>query len=321
MLSPVALLYAAWRVVRNRAYAATIWERLGHLPQQFRRNGVGSIWIHAVSVGEILSAAALIRELRQRFEAPVFVSTTTLAGYEAGKKRLSVPVFYAPIDAIGPVRRVLRALKPSVVVVLETEIWPNLFREAKRAGCGLIVANARISDRAFPKYERYRWFFARVLCWPDRIFAQSKTMGERFVRIGAPEERVALAGNLKFDSERPELAGDSVVQAWVKASDGPLLIAASTTSDAAVDEDAAVLEALQKLDGWRLILAPRKPERFARVAEMLQRAGVGFWRRTSGVFEQGQKVLLLDTIGELDSLFGLADAVFHGRDFYHDGRS
>ena len=85
LLSPVALLYAAWRVIRNRAYAATIWERLGHLPKQFRRNGVGSIWIHAVSVGEILSAAALIRELRQRFEAPVFVSTTTLAGYEAGE--------------------------------------------------------------------------------------------------------------------------------------------------------------------------------------------------------------------------------------------
>ncbi len=306
-------------MIRNRAYAATIWERLGHLPKQFRRNGVGSIWIHAVSVGEILSAAALIRELRQRFDASVFVSTTTLAGYEAGKKGLAAPVFYAPIDAMGPVRRVLRALKPSVVVVLETEIWPNLFREAKRAGCGLIVANARISDRAFPKYERYRWFFARVLCWPDRIFAQSKTMAERFVRIGAPEDRVTIAGNLKFDTEMPEIAGDSVVQAWVHAGDGPLLIAASTTADPAVDEDMAALEAFRKLDGWRLILAPRKPERFNRVSEMLQRAGIAYWRRTSGAFDQGQRVLLLDTIGELNSLFSLADVVFMGGTFTSTG--
>lgn len=311
----MALLYAVWRVIRNAAYLPTIWERLGNVPKRIRHGGAGAIWIHAVSVGEVLSTVPLIRELKRRFGAPIFVSTSTLAGHQAGLKRLeglASGVFYAPIDTIGPVRRVLRSLKPSVVVVLETEIWPNLFRETKRAGCGLILANARISDAALPKYQKYRWFFAHVLCWPDCIFAQSETMRRRFVQVGAPLDRVTVAGNLKFDTEAAVLPSDSTVKEWIEGGDGPLLIAASTTADEATDEDRAMLEAFRNLEGWRLILAPRKPERFAKVAEMMEREGIAFWRRTDGFSDRGGKVLLLDTVGELGALFGLADVVFMG---------
>ncbi len=309
----MVLFYALVRVARNRAYARTLPERLGFLPPSIRGSGRGAVWIHAVSVGEVIAAETLLRSLRKTLGARCFVSTTTLAGYEAAKNRLEGLVggyFYAPIDYVWTVRRALRQIEPSVLVVLETEIWPNLFREAKRAGCGLVIANGRISDRAFPKYRRWRPLFRRVLRWPDAILAQSETMRDRYVAAGAPGDRVRVAGNVKFDFEprQPE-PGSPVVQ-WLKASEGPVLIAASTTADGRVDEDRCVLESFAQLPGWRLILAPRKPERFEIVANLLR--GERWWRRTAGQFNGDERVLLLDTIGELPSLFPLADVVFMG---------
>ena len=300
-------------MLRNVRYAKTLRQRLGFLPSALCRDTSGSIWIHAVSVGEVIAAGTLIRELRTTSQAAVFVSTTTLAGYAAARERLrdqAAGCFYAPIDYVPVIRRVLRAIKPSAVVVLETEIWPNLFREVKRAGCGLMIANGRISDRAFPAYRSRKWFFSSVLRWPDRILVQDELMRQRYVAAGAPEDRVAVSGNLKYDFEARTPEPDSPVVRWLRAGTGPVLIAASTTADEEVDEDRAALEAFGGLDGWRLILAPRKPERFDRVAEMLE-AG-SFWRRAAGSFTGDERVLLLDTIGELASLFSLADVVFMG---------
>ena len=311
------LVYALVRVLRNGAYARTLPQRLGFLPPSLCKERSGSIWIHAVSVGEVIAAGTLIERMRREHaglaDVPVFVSTTTLGGYATARDRLAgitAGYFFAPLDFVRVIRRVLRRIQPSVVIVLETEIWPNLFREVKRVGSGLIIVNGRISDKAYVTYQRWRWFFRHVLCWPDTILVQSETMRQRYLSMGAAADRVIVAGNLKYDFQPRQAPADSPVVQWLAAGDGPVLIAASTTSDAKTDEDRVVLRAFASLPGWRLILAPRRPERFPRVAEML--LGMNFWRRTSGRSNGSERILLLDTVGELPSLFSLADVVFQG---------
>jgi tetraacyldisaccharide 4'-kinase len=232
-------------------------------------------------------------------------------------------VFYAPVDTVFAVRRVLRTLKPSVVVIAETEIWPNLFREVKRIGAGLTIVNGRISDRAFPRYERFRWIFRTVLPLADSILAQTDTIRERFVSLGAPPEQVRIAGNLKYDFEaHPAPEGSPVLSYLDRVRPGCVWIAASTMAQAEPgdpDEDDVVIQAYQELSkryhGLELILAPRKPERFEIVAQRLTSAGVPYVRRTelpSIVADGIPRVLLLNTIGELSGLFAIADVVFMG---------
>ncbi|HMC61251.1 MAG TPA: tetraacyldisaccharide 4'-kinase [Candidatus Solibacter sp.] len=300
-------------------------QRLGFLPHSFRQTGPGAIWLHAVSVGEVLACFELVRRLRQEFpHSAIFVSTSTLAGRataEEKMKGLADGVFYAPVDYVFAVRRVLRALQPAVVVVAETEIWPNLFREVKRTSAGLAIVNGRISDAATARYMQFRRFFAVVLPAVDRVLAQTGEMAERFVALGAPAERVRAAGNLKYDFEAQAAdAGSPAMRFLARARPGKVWIAASTTGPAAagdVDEDDAVIAAFRELAaGHRdlvLVLAPRKPERFDVVAGKLKAAGLPFVRRSAlSESTPEHRLLLLDTIGELSGLFGAADVVFMG---------
>jgi 3-deoxy-D-manno-octulosonic-acid transferase len=290
--------------------------------------------LHAVSVGEVLGALELVSGLRAAFpHTRIFVSTGTLAGRataQAKLNRLVDGVFFAPMDYVFAVRRVLRSLRPSVVLVVETEIWPNLFRETQRTGAGLAVLNGRISDRAFPRYRRWAWFFSAV--WPavDRIQAQSAEMRDRFLALGAPPGRVEVAGNFKYDFAARAAAADSPVRQWLAAREpASVWIAASTMPGADaddVDEDQCVVETWLRLAARHpdliLIWAPRKPERFGQAAEKLQAAGVRYDRRSQlgGADPQVRarppgralRVLLLDTIGELSGLFDTADVVFMG---------
>src|SRR5207302_2228653 len=180
---PIILLYFLGRSWRNPAYFSTFRERLGILPRSFSQTGPGAIWLHAVSVGEVLSTVELLKKLRVEIpSAPLLVSVTTLAGRAVADEKLRSlvdGVFYAPLDFVFVIRRVLRRLRPRVLVVAETEIWPNLFREVKRAGCGLIVVNGRISDEAAPRYRKWRWFFRHALQWPDGSVGQSAGMRGR----------------------------------------------------------------------------------------------------------------------------------------------
>src|SRR5580704_9694233 len=186
---PAVALYLLYRGIRDRRYFGHLVERLGFLPSSYQSTGSGAIWFHAVSVGEVLTAVPLIRRLRsERPLVRVYLSTTTLAGRASAEQKLeglAAGVFFAPLDYRSSVRRVLRRLRPSLVVVLETEIWPNLYRESKRAGASLIVVNGRISDRALPRYRRWRWFFCHVLRCADMIFAQTAEDEHRFVAAGA----------------------------------------------------------------------------------------------------------------------------------------
>jgi tetraacyldisaccharide 4'-kinase len=276
--------------------------------------------LHAVSVGEILSSVELLKQLRAAQPyAPLYVSTTTLAGRAVADQKLrglAAGVFYLPIDYAFAIRRVLRAIRPNVLVILETELWPVLFRTVTRAGCALLIVNGRISDRAWPRYRRLRWFFRHVVEFPRLIAVQSEADRQRYLELGAPEQNLAVFGNLKYDAAPATAPPPFAIQA------GEVWIAASTTAPAEpgdIDEDDAVIAAFQQLapehPGLLLILVPRKPERFLLAAAKLAAAGVPFLNR-SGLRPDSTLplpgVLLLDTMGELNSIFPLADVVLMG---------
>jgi len=321
------VVYLLARGLRDPRYFSRIWERLGFLPHAFQGTAPGAIWLHAVSVGEVMSALRLLRGLRAEYRARrIFVSSTTLAGRALAEEKLKGlvdGVFYAPIDYCFAVRNVLRVLRPSVVVILETEIWPHWYREIKRSGAGLLIANGRISDKAWPRYRRLKWFWREVLPLADAILTQSPQATSRFRELGAPAERVRCAGNLKYDFDATGAKPPEPVRKLLERC-GPaeIWIAASTMPPAHpgdVDEDDAVISAFRELAKKRrdlvLILAPRRPARFPIVTEKLERAGVPFLRRSTLTGEEPMPVpgvLLLDTIGELYSLFSLADVVFMG---------
>ncbi|MGO9097690.1 MAG: tetraacyldisaccharide 4'-kinase [Bryobacteraceae bacterium] len=318
---PFLVVYFLVRALKLRGYSRRFGERLGFLPGSYRQTREGAIWLHAVSVGEVLAAVELVRRLRARLpRAPLFVSATTLAGRAAAEDKLrglADGVFYAPLDYCSVVRRVLRRLRPRAVVVMETEIWPNLYREAKRAGCALVVVNGRISDRAWPRYRALAWFFKQVPAWPDMILAQSEASAARYRELGA--QNLCVAGNVKYDFE-PQRPVEAVRELVKRTGPKEIWIAASTTAPAEEgdpDEDEVVVEAFEALarPGLLLILAPRKPERFETAAALLRRKGVRFLRRSElceGARIELPGVLLLDSIGELSSLFGLAQVVFMG---------
>ncbi|MGB7758921.1 MAG: 3-deoxy-D-manno-octulosonic acid transferase, partial [Bryobacteraceae bacterium] len=323
---PILLLYFLYRGLRSRAYWSSLPQRFGFLPGPFSQTSPGSIWFHAVSVGEVLGSLDFLRRIRAEFpQTRLFVSTGTIAGQATARSKLgelAEGVFYAPVDLVSGVRRVLRRLNPSLVIVAETEIWPNLFREVKRSGAALAIVNARISDRAYPRYRRLVWFFRAVLPAADAILAQSDEIGRRYLAIGAQPAAVRTAGNFKYDFDAHPAAPESPVMAWIDRL-GPkqVWIAASTVPPAAgdADEDAAVLEAYRAVaarhPGLLLIWAPRKPEHFAAAAEKLARAGIPFVRRSRlGEEPSGDLpgVLLLDSIGELSGLFASAQVVFMG---------
>ena len=299
-------------------------------------------------MGEVLACVELARRLKAEFpRSPLFVSTSTWAGRAAAQQKLdgiADGVWFAPVDYVFVVRRVLRALKPALVMVAETEIWPNLFREVHRTGAGLAIVNGRISDKALPRYLRMRWAFPVVLAAVDRILAQTEEMADRFRMLGA--ERVRVGGNLKFDFEARAAGADSPVVRLLERARarydgnydggfdprgdghhaghhaGKVWIAASTMADDRVDEDDAVIAAWKQLKGRDifLILVPRKPERFDLAAAKLDAAGVRYLRRSrldqnvSGAVlpDVVPDVLLLDSVGELGALFAYADVVFMG---------
>jgi tetraacyldisaccharide 4'-kinase len=284
-------------------------------------------------VGEVLSCLEFLRQLRAGFpRTAIFVSTSTLAGRAAAGDKLGAladGVFYAPVDYVCAVRRVLRALRPSIVIVAETEIWPNLFRETKRIGAGLTLVNGRISDKAFRRYRTLRGFFGAILPAVDVILAQTPAIAERFAAIGAPAAKVRVSGNFKYDFEARALPAESPVkslldrlrpaQVWIAASTMP----AAEPGDP--DEDDIVIAAWQQLaprhPGLLLILAPRKPESFPLTAAKLDAAAIPYVRRSALASANGGQpgVLLLDSIGELSALFEAADVVFMGGTLAHRG--
>ncbi|MBI4905465.1 MAG: tetraacyldisaccharide 4'-kinase [Acidobacteria bacterium] len=331
---PLIVLYMLRRGLRDRRYWQRLGERFGAQPPTWDATVPGGIWLHAVSVGEVISSIELLRRLRAEFPAQrLYVSVTTVAGREIAEaklKDLADAIFYAPLDFVWIVRAVLRRLRPRIVVVMETEIWPNLYREAKRFGCGLVILNGRISDRTFPRYRQFTWFLRPVLSLPDAILVQTETSLERYLELGAPAARTRNNGNLKYDFRAEGLACPGPVRALLDATrPAPVWIAASTmppAQDGDPDEDDVVIDAFQRLSPalprLLLMLVPRRPERFDEAARKLEAAGIAFVRRSQMTAQSTLSlpgVLLVDTMGELTSLFQTADVVFMGGTIPHRG--
>ena len=327
MASPLLVFYFVYRCARAPGYRWRFGERWGGLPASFQATAPGAIWLHAISVGEVLSAVGLLRELHERDSTiPLYVSVGTVAGRAVAEERLAgvaTGIFYAPIDYPFAVRRVLRRIKPAAVVILETEIWPVLYREVKRAGASLVIMNGRISDHTLPRYRRLRFLFCHVLALPDAIFVQSVEDRARYIQAGAPAENIEVLGNLKYDvapihSDPTKL----VVDLLAKLRPSTIWIAASTMPPADssdVNEDQVVVEAFRELalkyPGLLLILVPRKPDRFDDTADLLRDAGVRYLRRSENRIDPAIElpcVLLLDSMGELAGLFPLGHIVFMG---------
>ena len=256
---PLILAYLLLRGFRDRNYFQHLNDRFGWLPHSFQGTAHGAIWLHAVSVGEVMTSLGLLEQLRKQYPSRrIFVSSSTLAGRALAEEKLAGlvdGVLYAPIDYCFAVRGVLRCLRPSVVVVLETEIWPNLYREVKRTGAALIVVNGRISDRAMPRNRRVRWLFAAALSWPDLVLAQSDVAAQRYRELGAPAGKVRIAGNLKYDFDPSGTPAPPVVRKLVEeVRPEAVWIAASTMPPREagdVDEDDVALAAFQQLAARR----------------------------------------------------------------------
>ncbi len=326
VLSVVALVIAspflAYQAVRHRKYVRSLRQRLGYLPLSFNIDGDESIWIHAVSVGETLTARALIGELKTRYPGlKLFLSTTTMTGHEVARALTDVDgVFYFPLDWGFTVRRTLDVVRPRLFVMMETEIWPMLLRECRERGVATMLVNGRISKRSFARYALVRRFFRRVLDDVERFCMQSEEAARRIVALGADPARVIVTGSLKFDSlDWPGIgphgqSRDRLLRYFRLSPGRPVVIAASTLRG----EDQAALEAFRRVQArWPdalLIVAPRHPERFEEVTRLAAEEGFRVVRRTSLPVDQSPDadVVVLDTIGELARLYQIASVVFVG---------
>jgi 3-deoxy-D-manno-octulosonic-acid transferase len=319
LLSP----YFVYQALRYRKYIRNLPQRLGYLPLSFNFDGDESIWIHAVSVGEVLTARALLPQLRERYpRLRIFLSTTTMTGHNVARTNVHDVdgVFYFPLDLPPIVRRTMSVVKPRLFVMMETELWPNLLRACRSAGVKTALVNGRISLRSFPRYRLARGFFRRVLADVDRFCMQSEESARRIVEIGADRDRVTVTGSLKFDSLEmpgpvvPDRGPNRVLRYFRVSPDRPVVIAASTLKG----EEETVLEAFQRIRAlWGnalLIIAPRKPERFDEVERLAQQPGWRVARRTDLAVDSEPRVdvVILNTIGELAQLYQVATVVFVG---------
>jgi len=317
----LSLPYWLYQILRHGKYRTGFTARLGRVPARLiAANDAPSrrvIWVHAVSVGEVLAVSGLVTEMRRTFPYHrVLVSTTTDTGQELARKRFGEDnVFYFPMDFAFAIRRYLRVLRPELVVLAETEFWPNFLREAHASGARIAVVNARISDRSWPRYTRFRWALRKMLEHVDLFLAQTEDDSVRLQSIGAPAQRVQVTGNLKFDVNPPSPPPivESLRRSLAADKAGPVLVCGSTVED----EEPPLLKAFENLRVAHpravMILAPRRPERFDEVAILLQKLGMPSWRRSLWAGESlAGGVLLVDSIGELAALYALADVAFVG---------
>lgn len=315
-----AIAYASWKY---RKPLGSVRERLGRLPDGVNPDHVSSIWIHAVSVGEALAVRPLVRSLRAVYtDHRLVLSTTTVTGQQVARQfgdELDA-VFYAPFDFIPMVTRALDRIAPELLIVVDTEIWPNLLRVCRRRGVRTMLVNGRLSDRSFRGYRLVRPFMRQVLDHIDQICVQTEQWAQRFVDLGADAARVTVTGSMKFDavsisatSARHHVA-DHALRLFEFAKTRPVFIAASTLRG----EEEPVLRAFGRMretaPNTLLVLAPRHPDRFAEARTCAEAAGYQVHLRSDlnpgGAPEAA--IVLLDTMGELGRLFQIASTVFIG---------
>lgn len=322
LLLPV-IAYHLYRSV-SRGRPPALAERFGFVSRAEleKISGRPVIWLHAVSVGESVAARPLLKALHTRYpDHAILVSNTTETGRgitaSFPEKDLCI---YFPFDFLPAVRRALDSIRPEVVIIMETEIWPNFTREAARRDIPVILANGRISDRSYNRYLFFSWFFRNALQLFSMLCMQTDTDRERIVAIGAPQERAVRGGNLKYDiplREVPEGERNALRERY-RIPPGLAVLTAGSTHPG---EEELVLDTYRELlpacGDLFLVLVPRHPERADAVAKLLEQGRIPYRRRTSlpadseDLFHGGE-VLLVDTVGELMSLYALSDVVYVG---------
>ncbi|MBI2187413.1 MAG: 3-deoxy-D-manno-octulosonic acid transferase [Acidobacteria bacterium] len=325
LITAVALValspYFVYQALRHNKYVGSFRQRLGSLPVSLNLDGDESIWVHAVSVGEVLAARALIADLRRAYpRLRLFLSTTTLTGQQLARRSPGDVdgVFYFPFDWTFSVRRTLNRVQPRLFVMIETEIWPNLLRECRRRGIKTVLVNGRISYRSFPRYRLIRPFFRRVLDDIDRFCVQGDEAARRLVELGADPARVTVTGSLKFDAldvAPPPGRGRQRVLRFFRISPNRLVLVAGSTLKG---EETAIIRAfnLLRTRGGTplLVIAARQPERFAEVERLCRQEGLSTVRRTELPIDAEPRAdaVVLDTIGELTELYQIGTVVFVG---------
>jgi len=349
LLLAVGLIVSApwwlWRMATSGRYREGLRERLGFVPERVKvalqaveptsqKRDVGHpkqkvVWVHAVSVGEVLAAERLIAELKAALGDGwvVAVSTTTATGQKIARERLvGSPVFYYPLDFAFAVRAWLRVLRPKLFVLVESEFWPRMLVECERRGVPVAVVNARVSDRSFPRYMRLRRLWKPLLGNVSLFLAQGEESAERLRVIGAPAEKVRVSGNLKYDARTIQ---DNVVARRIKAvaGDRPVIVAGSTAGRKSNNDLSEEEMAIQAWEGVLrrerravLVLAPRHPERFVEVESvagefnLVKASELAAWNEPEAV-----EVVLLDTIGDLAAVYGSCDVAFVGGSLVGNG--
>jgi 3-deoxy-D-manno-octulosonic-acid transferase len=316
----ISLPYWLLEMIRHGKYKKGFGERFGTVPERLKINSNSrTIWIHAVSVGEVLAIAELAANLRQQYR--VVISTTTDAGQALARQRFGERnVFYFPLDFKFSIQPYLDTLRPELIVLAETEFWPNFLRLGKLGGARIVVVNARISDRSFPGYRRWCGILHRILLNVDLFLAQSDVDASRLADIGAPPDRIRVSGNLKYDVGAPPSVPlvAELRNMFKQTSAGPIIVCGSTVDG----EELVLLRAFENVVASHpsavMILAPRSPERFDIVANILEELRIHYWRRSHWKNSEAVPldisggVILLDTIGELAAIYALADIAFVG---------
>ncbi len=322
-LLTVGFLVLLPRFLFQRKYAAGFRQRFGNLPA-FDAQGKSVCWLHCVSVGETNAARPLVRELKKNFpEYTLVISTTTLTGQNLARQIYAEDaklIFYFPFDWKFSARRALRRINPAIVLLMETEIWFNFVREAGKSGAKVVVVNGRLSEKSATRYALIPKTMQRVLRYFDLVLMQGQKDANRLINLGIRSPKVKVTGNIKFDQANNDAESDltkTFRQRFAVSKDAPLIVAASTHAP----EESLVLDAfksvyknaaIEKLP--RLLIAPRHPERFAEVAQMIKSTGFDWARRGEepSTRDKAAEIILLDSIGELRSVYPLAEIVFVG---------
>ncbi|HUD21591.1 MAG TPA: 3-deoxy-D-manno-octulosonic acid transferase [Acidobacteriaceae bacterium] len=334
LLAVVLALCSPWWLVRMVRYRAGMWQRLGRVSAKLRAAVAVRqvVWVHAVSVGEVLAATRLVAELEEALGSGwvVVISTTTATGQALAKERFGAErVFFYPLDFAWAVRAYLRALRPRLLVLMESELWPRMLVECGRAGTPVAVVNARVSDRSFARALKVRAIWGRVVRRVDLFLAQSAEDARRLVAMGARAETVRAIGNLKYDVRAAKAS--RVAELIKEAAAGrPIVVAGSTVDAEPHDEDSYVIHAWEGAPRTEmrvlLVLAPRHPERFKHVYEMAiefpslkatellegKQSVQAYLPFTEAKDNQGVEIVVLDTLGDLAAVYGVADVAFVG---------
>ena len=324
ILALVALPYWLFKGIRERKYFSNLWHRLG-LSLTKEASGPKPVWIHAVSVGEVLAAKPLVHALQAvRPDLPLVVSTVTLTGQAVARKEFASPamVLYFPFDWDFSVNRFLRLIRPRAVVLLETELWPNFLRNCARQAVPVLLANGRISDRSFPRYHRFLWITRAMIRNLARIGAQTVKDAQRFLQLGAGSDQVTVTGNMKFDLPVPPVKEDDpvlqLVRSRLRLEPGtPVIVIGSSMKG----EESLFIDCYRQvrhaIPTAKLVLAPRHPERFDEVAKMVSGSGFSYDRRSrpGTALPLAADVLVLDSIGELRRIYSLASIAVIGGSF------